>query len=109
MKEAGAENLSFEFLNRGVDQPYKYVGTWLVDEWSKIGCKRGSGCCRPARCWMRSGAGISRLLWAPIATACPNPLIDVQAYLPSSIYAANYGYYEDPAEVDTLQQDAARD
>src|ERR1700730_8619009 len=37
LKEAGAENLSFEFLNRGVDQPYKYVGTWLVDQWSKIG------------------------------------------------------------------------
>ena len=39
LKEAGAENLSFEMLNRNVDQPYKYVGTWLVDEWSKIGVK----------------------------------------------------------------------
>ena len=37
LKEAGAEGLSFELLNRSVDQPYKYVGTWLVDEWSKIG------------------------------------------------------------------------
>ena len=37
LKEAGQENLSFEMLNRNVDQPYKYVGTWLVDEWSKIG------------------------------------------------------------------------
>ena len=39
LKEAGAEGLSFELLNRNVDQPYKYVGTWLVDEWSKIGVK----------------------------------------------------------------------
>ena len=39
LKEAGQENLSFELLNRNVDQPYKYVGTWLVDEWSKIGVK----------------------------------------------------------------------
>jgi len=39
LKEAGAEGLSFELLNRGVDQPYKFVGTWLVDEWSKIGLK----------------------------------------------------------------------
>src|SRR5207253_5576638 len=39
LKEAGAEGLSFELLNRNVDQPYKYVGTWLVDEWSKIGLK----------------------------------------------------------------------
>ena len=37
LKEAGAEGLSFELLNRNVDQPYKYVGTWLIDEWSKIG------------------------------------------------------------------------
>ena len=39
LKEAGAEGLSFELLNRNVDQPYKYVGTWLVDEWQKIGVK----------------------------------------------------------------------
>ena len=39
LKEAGAENLSFELLNRDVDQPYKYVGIWLVDEWSKVGVK----------------------------------------------------------------------
>src|SRR5215471_3524583 len=37
LKEAGAEGLSFELLNRNVDQPYKYLGTWLVDQWSKIG------------------------------------------------------------------------
>ena len=39
LKEAGAEGLNFELLNRNVDQPYKYVGTWLIDEWSKIGVK----------------------------------------------------------------------
>ena len=37
MKEAGAESLSFQLLNRNVDQPLKYVATWLIDEWSKIG------------------------------------------------------------------------
>ncbi len=37
LKEAGAEGLSFELLNRNVDQPYKYLGTWLIDQWSKIG------------------------------------------------------------------------
>src|SRR5262249_5404185 len=36
-REGGAEGLSFELLNRNVNQPYKYVGTWLVDEWQKIG------------------------------------------------------------------------
>ena len=37
MKEAGAEGLSFELLNPTVDQPFKYVAIWLIDEWSKIG------------------------------------------------------------------------
>ena len=37
LKEAGAEGLSFELLNRDLDQPFKYLGTWLVDEWSKVG------------------------------------------------------------------------
>ena len=32
LKEAGAEGLTFELLNRNVDQPYVIVGTWLVDE-----------------------------------------------------------------------------
>ena len=39
LKEAGAEGLSFELLNRSVDQPFKYLGIWLVDEWNKIGVK----------------------------------------------------------------------
>ena len=37
LKEAGAEGLSFELLNRDVDQPYKYIGIWLIDQWGKIG------------------------------------------------------------------------
>jgi hypothetical protein len=31
------ESLGFQLLNRNVDQPFKYVATWLIDEWSKIG------------------------------------------------------------------------
>jgi peptide/nickel transport system substrate-binding protein len=34
LREAGAEGLSFEVLNRTVDQPYKYNATWVIDEWS---------------------------------------------------------------------------
>ena len=32
LKEAGAEGLSFELLNRNVDQPFKYVATWLIEQ-----------------------------------------------------------------------------
>jgi peptide/nickel transport system substrate-binding protein len=37
LADAGHAGLSFEFNNRGVDQPYKVVGTWLIDQWSKVG------------------------------------------------------------------------
>jgi peptide/nickel transport system substrate-binding protein len=37
LKEAGAENLSFTLLNRGVPQPYEPVGIWLIDQWRQIG------------------------------------------------------------------------
>ena len=43
LKEAGAEGLSFELLNRGVDQPYKYVGTWLSISGARSGCTSPSG------------------------------------------------------------------
>jgi len=39
LKEAGQENLEFVLNNRAVDQPYKVVGTWLVDQWKQIGLK----------------------------------------------------------------------
>ena len=39
LKEAGHENLTFELLNRNVDQPYKFNALWVIDEWSKIGSR----------------------------------------------------------------------
>src|SRR5262249_18953071 len=39
LKEAGAENLSFELLNRNIDQPYKYSAAFVSDEWRKMGLK----------------------------------------------------------------------
>ncbi|MGH7052198.1 MAG: ABC transporter substrate-binding protein, partial [Stellaceae bacterium] len=37
LKEAGVSGLSFVLNNRNVDQPYKYLGEWLVDQWAKVG------------------------------------------------------------------------
>ena len=39
LKEAGAEGLTFELLMRKCLLAYKYVATWLIDEWSKIGLR----------------------------------------------------------------------
>jgi peptide/nickel transport system substrate-binding protein len=39
LKQAGQSKLSFTFHNRGVDQPYKVVGTWMIGQWRQIGLK----------------------------------------------------------------------
>jgi peptide/nickel transport system substrate-binding protein len=99
LKEAGAEGLSFELLNRDVDQPYKYIGTFLVDQWSKIGLHVTQHVL-PTGPWfaaLRSGdfsVGVGGN-----CNAIVNPPIDVATYLPASISERNFGYYEDPQEL----------
>jgi peptide/nickel transport system substrate-binding protein len=98
LKEAGAEGLSFELLNRNVDQPYKYNGNWVIDEWSKIGLKVTQKVA-PTGPWfeaMRSG-NFDVVLTGNCQNVV-NPLLDVQRYLPT--YGANYGQFEDQQAVD---------
>ncbi len=103
LKEAGAEGLSFEMLNRNVDQPYKYVGTWLIDEWSKIGLHATQRVV-PTGPWfdaMRSG-NFDVVLEASCQSVV-NPLLDVQKVLPRSVFTENYGNYDDQKEIDLYQ------
>ena len=99
LKDAGAEGLSFELLNRNIDQPYKYVGTWLVDEWSKIGLKVTQRM-MPTGPWLEA---MRRGDFEVVSTAnchgVPNPVLDVQRYLPGSVFNGNYGQFEDAGEV----------
>ncbi len=100
LKEAGAEGLTFELLNRNVDQPYKYVGTWLIDQWSKVGLHVTQKVV-PTGPWfeaMRTG-GFDVVLQANCHSVV-NPVLDVQPYLPPSVSAENYGYYDDQKEID---------
>jgi peptide/nickel transport system substrate-binding protein len=100
LKEAGVEGLSFELLNRNVDQPFKYVATWLIDEWSKIGLHVKQRVL-PTGPWfeaMRNG-DFDVVLEAP-GHGMVNPLLDVQKALPVTVDSENYGNYDDPQEVE---------
>jgi peptide/nickel transport system substrate-binding protein len=99
LKEAGAERLSFELLTRGVDQPYKTVGIWLVDEWSKIGLHVTQRVVPSGPYIEAQRAGNFEVYSGANCHGVPNPLLDVQAYLPDSYYAGNYGFFEDQQEV----------
>jgi peptide/nickel transport system substrate-binding protein len=39
LKDAGHPDLKVTLWNRAVDQPYKILGTWAVDQWRKVGIK----------------------------------------------------------------------
>jgi peptide/nickel transport system substrate-binding protein len=104
LKEAGAEGLSFELLNRNVDQPYKFNGTWVIDEWSKIGV-------RATQRVLPTGPYEEALRHGDFAVAVDaecqnivNPLLDGTKYLPHSVSDANYGNYEDPSEIDIYER-----
>ena len=104
LQEAGAEGLSFKLLNRDLDQPFKYLGTWLVDQWSKIGVKVTQRIV-PVGPWfeaMRNG-GFDVTLEGNCQSVI-NPVLDVQKYLPRSVFTENYGNFEDPHEIDLYQK-----
>jgi peptide/nickel transport system substrate-binding protein len=93
LKEAGQENLKFTLLNRGVDQPYTIVGTWLLDQWKQVGITadqkvQASG---PFYESLRSGAFEVALEFN--CQSVVNPLVDVSQFRPDA--GNQYGKFND--------------
>src|SRR5579859_177396 len=100
LKEAGQENLHVELLNRNVDQPYKYVGTWLVDQWSKIGVTATQRVVPTGPWFQAMRSGDFDVVVEANCNSVVNPVLDTQKYLPHDVFVENYGGYSDPEEVD---------
>jgi len=100
LKEAGQENLTFELLNRNVDQPYKFNALWVIDEWSKIGVKATQRVLQTGPFGEAVRAGNFDAVVDGDCQNIVNPLLDGTKYLPHSVSSSNYGNYEDPEEVD---------
>src|SRR3984893_9634287 len=95
LKEAGAEGLTFELVNRNVDQPYKYNAAWVIDQWSKIGLHVTQRVL-PTGPWLEAMRnGNFDAVMNGNCNSVVNPLLDVQRYLPASVYVASYGQFED--------------
>ena len=104
LKEAGAEGLTFELMNRNVDQPYKYIATWVIDEWSKVGLK-------VTQKVLPTGPFFDSLRNSSFDVTVDfncqgliNPALDVGKFLPHSVYSENYGNYEDPKDIELYQK-----
>jgi peptide/nickel transport system substrate-binding protein len=100
LREAGHEDLNFELLNRNVDQPYKFNGLWVIDQWSKIGVKVTQ---RVLQTGPFGEAVRGHDFAAVVDGDCQNvvnPLLDGTKYLPHTVSSSNYGNYEDDAEIE---------
>jgi len=96
LAEAGQSNFKFVLDNRGVDQPYKVVGTWLIDQWKKIGLKatqrvQPSG---PYYATLRKKKDFSIAIDFNCQSVI-NPLADVSKFISASKAGNNYAQYED--------------
>jgi peptide/nickel transport system substrate-binding protein len=100
LKESGHEGLSFELLDRNVDQPYKYVGLWLIDQWSKIGVKVRQKVLPTGPYYEALRNGDFEVAVEGPGHGIVNPLLDVQKELSASVSSENYGDYEDPKALD---------
>lgn len=94
LKEAGWENLSFELINRNVDQPYKIAGTWLIGEWKKIGINATQRAV-PTGEWYRSYRE-TKNYEAAVTANCQsvvNPILDLANNLSIDRSIQNYRDY----------------
>src|SRR5204863_2173066 len=82
LKEAGAEGLKFELLNRNVDQPYKYVGAWVIDEWSKIGLQVEQKVVPTGPWFSNMRAGTFDVALEANCQSVVNPVPDTRKYRP---------------------------
>jgi peptide/nickel transport system substrate-binding protein len=100
LKEAGQENLSFELLNRNVDQPYKFNALWVIDEWSKIGVKVTQRVLQTGPFGEAVRNGEFDTVVDGDCQNIVNPLLDGTKYLPHTVSPSNYGNYDDPELID---------
>jgi peptide/nickel transport system substrate-binding protein len=93
---------TYHFNNRAVDQPYKIVGTWLLDQWKQVGLNFEQQVLPtgPFYDQLRNKKDFD----VSIDFNCQsvvNPLLDVSKYLSADRSGSQYGQYQDP-EVDAL-------
>ena len=100
LKEAGQENLTFELLNRNVDQPYKFNALWVIDEWSKIGVHVTQRVLQTGPFGEAVRAGEFDAFVDGDCQNIVNPLLDGTKYLPHTVSPANYGQYDDPKAIE---------
>ena len=106
LAEAGVTNLVVNYNNRDVDQPYKVVGTWLIDQWRQVGLDVKQTV-RPTAQFLAT-LRKSKDFDVSIDWNCAsvvNPIADVSKFLGGA--GNNYAQYEDK-ELDAIYEKLLR-
>jgi peptide/nickel transport system substrate-binding protein len=94
LKDAGVPDLKFTLLNRGVDQPYTIVGTWLIDQWKQVGITVDQKVEATGPFFASLNAGNFDVTVEFNCQSIVNPLVDVSRFRPDA--GDQYGKFEDP-------------
>jgi peptide/nickel transport system substrate-binding protein len=98
LREAGVpEGFTFKFHIRGVDQPYRIVGIWLIAQWQSIGLNAEPWVqpTDPFFATLRSHSTAFQVSIDPHCEAVVNPLLDVSKYISDDRAGNNYANYQD--------------
>jgi peptide/nickel transport system substrate-binding protein len=93
LKEAGHPDLKFTLSNRGVDQPYTIVGTWLIDQWKQVGITVDQKVEATGPFYASLDSGNFDVTMDFNCQSIVNPLSDTSKFLPND--GAQYGKFED--------------
>ncbi|MCZ6842681.1 MAG: ABC transporter substrate-binding protein [SAR324 cluster bacterium] len=98
LKEAGVpEGFEFELHNRAVDQPYKILGTWAVDQWRQIGLKveQKAVPTGPWRAGLRKNPPEYEVAIDANCQTVVNPTLDISKFISTDRSGNNYARYTD--------------
>ena len=109
LREAGVpDGFTFKLHNRAVEQPYKVVGIWLIDQWRRIGLNVEHWVEPTAPFFATLRGGKFDVSIDFNCQAVVNPIVDLSKFLSTDRSAANYAGYQDGA-VDGLYDEIVRE
>jgi peptide/nickel transport system substrate-binding protein len=98
LKEAGVpEGFKFRLHNRGVEQPYKILGIWLIDQWRQIGLEVEHWV-QPTAPFYATLRGKGKDYDVSLDFNCQavvNPIVDITKFLSNDISGSSNGRYQD--------------
>jgi peptide/nickel transport system substrate-binding protein len=106
LKEAGVpEGFKFRLHNRGVEQPYKILGIWLIDQWRQIGLDVEHWV-EPTAPFYATLRGKGKEYDVSLDFNCQavvNPIVDITKFLSNDISGSQNARYQD-RKIDALYE-----